>query len=947
MKTHHSQSRLSCLTPGWRLGWILLFAAMPLARGAAPEPTQGLVLSWHLDETTGLNAGDNSGNGNNGTLMNYLGDDTQWVTGKVGGSLALNYGSMNNNYIQVSNLVTLNSTTWSAWVKLTTTSLNYDAAISAGFSGATAGHSLGFHTGATALQPRIVWNHNVAATIIQSPTPVVGDAWNHLALTYDANAKVLKLFLNGEEKASTNNAATTAFSSVNIGRRQASASNPFRGVIDEVRIFNRALSLSEVQHLAGQVVAGPPQITQPPNPVLAYEGQSAIFTVTASGQSPLAYQWLKNGLPVSGATNISLTMTNLSSAQSGAYSVVVTNAAGSVTSPTAQLTVTALTNINVGLVANWKLDDGSGLTAKDSSPNKNAGQLLDFADTTSQWVAGKVSGALQFDGVFNRVVVPDSSSLRLGNEASFSFWINPAGYGSVRNAGSYNVSEGRIIRKNGTYDIYTSDNPGGAIKTIVANGVNAKLGSLDLSVWQHFAVVFRAGTVAFYKNGFPLGGPQAGALSAASTNNIVLGNNDEGVDTPRFYQGLMDEVGVWERPLGESEVLTLAGKDSAGPPAIDTPPQALTKLEGTSAEFLVLATGKRPIAYQWYRNNLLIANATNNNLALSTLTTADAGYYTVLVSNALGQIICQPAALVVQQITNISAGLLAYWNFDEISGMKLRDASNLGHDATLQGNPAAAGVSGQIGGAFSFDGVNDFAVVPHSSTLNLTDDATISFWLNPQNYGLQSGGYGRILRKTVNYDVALNSTLQTFMFAGVNKAFVNAATNAVELNVWQHLALVIRNNAIEFFKNGQSLGPAQPAQVGSVNTDPLIIGNFQSDLAINRLYTGLMDDLGLWNRALTAREINGVYQNALAGKPLNTNISAPNKPLNLSLTLALPNLIVSWPNATDLGFVLEGTDSLQTPIRWAAASLPVVTNGVLNIVTIPTTNTSRFYRLRQ
>ena len=85
-----------------------------------------------------------------------------------------------------------------------------------------------------------------------------------------------------------------------------------------------------------------------PNPALIYlpplnqtvnAGTNALFTVVASGASPLNYQWLRNGSPILGATGSSYLRTNVKTTDVGSYSVAVTNSAGSVTSIVATLTV--------------------------------------------------------------------------------------------------------------------------------------------------------------------------------------------------------------------------------------------------------------------------------------------------------------------------------------------------------------------------------------------------------------------------------------------------------------------------------------------------------------------------------------------------------------------------------------------------------------------------------
>jgi hypothetical protein len=77
---------------------------------------------------------------------------------------------------------------------------------------------------------------------------------------------------------------------------------------------------------------------QPANASVA-AGTSATFAVSATGTSPLTFQWSKNGAPIAGATGSSLTLTSAQAIDAGDYTVTVTNAAGAVTSNAATLTV--------------------------------------------------------------------------------------------------------------------------------------------------------------------------------------------------------------------------------------------------------------------------------------------------------------------------------------------------------------------------------------------------------------------------------------------------------------------------------------------------------------------------------------------------------------------------------------------------------------------------------
>ncbi|MFC4313482.1 PQQ-dependent sugar dehydrogenase [Steroidobacter flavus] len=94
--------------------------------------------------------------------------------------------------------------------------------------------------------------------------------------------------------------------------------------------------LYRVQYTANSA----PSISEQPVSVSVSAGQPATFTVSASGVQPLAYQWLRNGAPISGATQASYTIQSTTAADNGALiSVTITNPHGSVTSNTATLTV--------------------------------------------------------------------------------------------------------------------------------------------------------------------------------------------------------------------------------------------------------------------------------------------------------------------------------------------------------------------------------------------------------------------------------------------------------------------------------------------------------------------------------------------------------------------------------------------------------------------------------
>jgi hypothetical protein len=122
----------------------------------------------------------------------------------------------------------------------------------------------------------------------------------------------------------------------------------FLGAIDELSIYNRALTLAEVQTIfsaagAAKCISVAPTLTLPPASQAVAFGANATFTVAASGSAPLAYQWHWYGTNLAGQTGTALALNGLQFSNAGPYSVVVSNSAGSVTSSNAMLTVTTCT----------------------------------------------------------------------------------------------------------------------------------------------------------------------------------------------------------------------------------------------------------------------------------------------------------------------------------------------------------------------------------------------------------------------------------------------------------------------------------------------------------------------------------------------------------------------------------------------------------------------------
>ena len=125
-----------------------------------------------------------------------------------------------------------------------------------------------------------------------------------------------------------------------IGFWAESQDNGFLGALDELSVYNRALSQSEIQGIYNTGSGGkcfttvPPVITSQPTNQTVMVGQSASFSVLANGTPPFSYQWSFNTTNIVGATNATLTLPSAQLTNAGLY-VAVSNTVTSVLSSNA------------------------------------------------------------------------------------------------------------------------------------------------------------------------------------------------------------------------------------------------------------------------------------------------------------------------------------------------------------------------------------------------------------------------------------------------------------------------------------------------------------------------------------------------------------------------------------------------------------------------------------
>jgi hypothetical protein len=865
------------------LGALLAGCGLSVTSRLAAQtiPLDGLVARWDFEEGSGAIAHDTSGpNANHGTLDNYT-DDAQWVAGRFGGGLAFT-GATSNRLVVPSHASIAadlaNGFTVSAWfrsnVPLASNASTY-ALLEKGnmfflLQGvATEGGGMNF------LLKKGTVNQTVGIVDALS-----ADTWYHVAGVFTGTEALV--YLDGALKGRRAVAAPIDVTDLALVIGGDDLNRVFNGTIDQVLIWNRPLTAEEILQVAARV--GAPTVTGQPQAQSVYAGGTATFSVSAAGQNPLRYLWYRNDQPLRTQTAETLVVEYATPADAGLYRVEVSNDIGTAKSQSASLEVRSVEGLQTARVLSMHFNETSGLTASDASGNGNNGQLSGYWDETSHWSAGRVNGSLSFDGVASLVSVPQSQSLsQVQGEATFAFWIHPLGWGVPEDVGVYTRSASYILRKADQFGIRLINDPGTVVQTLVSRAgrgadaggvvrsafeVNAPQGSVALDQWQHWVVLYRNNTVSFFRNGFRVGDPVPGTLGPPAEAGLVIGAYDDlaTVTSASRLEGRLDELGIWSRPLSEAEILELAGQDVVGVPVIVQQPAGQKRIEGTTAMFEVFVTGKRPLEYQWLKNGIPIAGAVQNTLTLNRLQPADAGGYAVRVTNSEGMTTSEAALLEVEALDAITSGLVAYYTFDDGPGTTLTDSSGNNFHGQLVNMDDASRIAGPIGGAFRFDGSDDYIVVGHDPMLDLTTEATVSVWLKVD--GMSPANHDRVIRKGTNFDFVLlpGGVVRTY---GIGKAPYDGPAQSWELGIWTHFAYVYRGGTVQWYRNGEPLGALLSGRLGELTADPLVIGNYAAGLTINRPYVGSIDDLGIWQRALSPSDILGIYVNGQQGKPLN------------------------------------------------------------------------------
>ncbi len=213
------------------------------------------------------------------------------------------------------------------------------------------------------------------------------------------------------------------------------------------------------------------------------------------------------------------------------------------------------------------------------------------------------------------------------------------------------------------------------------------------------------------------------------------------------------------------------------------------------------------------------------------------------------------------------AELIGWWRFDEGAGTTAVDLSGYGNDGTLQGDPQW--VNGKFGKALQFDGVDDFVEVPHADILTVDTEVTVMAWINTERHGGPGteSWQGIVAKSNSPRSYSLYTEASGALHFSTTSTVINdyvgtLSSGQVPLNEWVHVAAMVVDGEHQYYINGEPAGTSGSDIVlpGTADTSPVLIGRTGEGAA--RSFLGIIDDVRIYNEALTQEEIQIIMQGA-------------------------------------------------------------------------------------
>jgi hypothetical protein len=226
-------------------------------------------------------------------------------------------------------------------------------------------------------------------------------------------------------------------------------------------------------------------------------------------------------------------------------SAIASDAAGNKSTATVTVNVSNSTTTSNGLVAAYGFNEGSGTTVKDSSGNNNTGTI-----SNATWATGRYGKALSFNGTNSWVTVQNSASLNLTGPMTLEAWIETSASPTDWQALIF-----KEMPSDTAYYLYRSGYSDAPVGGMYSSGEQSIVASnnLTLNTWMHLAFTYDGSTERLYVNGVLVASQAKTGAVQSSTGVLHIGGDSVWGE---FFQGLIDEVRIYNRALSASEIQT-------------------------------------------------------------------------------------------------------------------------------------------------------------------------------------------------------------------------------------------------------------------------------------------------------------------------------------------------------------------------------------------------------
>jgi len=650
--------------------------------------------------------------------------------------------------------------------------------------------------------------------------------------------------------------------------------------------------------------SGPPSITTQPQSALLYSNISFSFSVSTVGAG-ISYQWLSNGIPIFGATGDTLLLTSFNSTN-GNFSVIISNYIGSVTSTPAAIWADSNGN---GIPDWWELQYFKNLnqTATGDYDGDGVDNLDEYLQGTNPTNAASFDPRLHIQTANGTVLVsPNLPYYTMGQivtltaipdpNQSFLGWTG--GAIGTKFSISLVMSTNRTVTASFGLPLYAAlDNSnlvwatGGDSPWYGQTGVSedgfgsAQSGTLvggQVSWLQTVANLVQPEILAFWWNvssqapdalSFSLNGTTLASISGVLPSwqffrtNLPTGSNfltwtyqkysnDNPTGVPFADSAWVDEVQIGTAPV------------------INNQPSSQVVPQGGTALLSATATGSIPLNRQWYFNGSVLTGQTGTNLTLNSVQPSNAGNYIEVISNTFGMVTSAVAVVVVDSTSCMPppSGLMSWWPANE-------NAVDIvgGNSGVLQGGASYTNCA--VGQGFAFGGSNpslslprNFFPFPVSGSTN--QPFTFEVWFQTTSggviFGQQNGpAYGSVTAYVPGLYVGTDGRLRAEIFwSGTGNPM--SSTSTVTNGFFHHTALSYNGTNGILYLDGVSVATNTQMQVAYA---PAYYYQFGTGYTPNwpagnggwYPFGGLVAGPALFNRALSADEIQSIYDSGSAG----------------------------------------------------------------------------------